>query len=80
MGMGIGYKIGNGNGKEWECKKLFPFTLINYRMLALLIYPSISEVWPPKGHCRHSTSNPLVHNIASVILVTINTEILTLTI
>ena len=24
MGMGIDYKIGNGNGKEWECKKPFP--------------------------------------------------------
>jgi len=24
MGMGIGYKIGNGNGREWEHKKPFP--------------------------------------------------------
>jgi len=24
MGMGIGYKIGNENGKEWEYKKPFP--------------------------------------------------------
>jgi len=24
MGMGIGHKIGNGNRKEWECKKSFP--------------------------------------------------------
>jgi len=24
MGMGIGYTIGNGNGREWECIKPFP--------------------------------------------------------
>jgi len=28
MGIGISYKIGTGNGKEWECKSHFRSSLI----------------------------------------------------